>query len=306
MLNYFKKLSQVNIDKENLIIINFDGRMGNQMFQWALGRAYQKINGTMPIFDDSEETIKLGCFNLSKEIKTVKKPLWNKVLRKAIPIRNLRVKLTKLNFNIPILQEQAYYQFDTRFLTAKNTRYFKGYFQCEQYFKDVKDKLIDDFTLIKELNKANKQILEQIKSTNSISLHFRRGDYLKSSRWGVLTKTYYQKAIDLIVKETGITPTLFVFSDNLNWVKENVKFDYDTNYVGINSGKQGYFDLELMKNCKHNIIANSSFSWWAGYLNSNPNKIVIAPMPWRPFMKSKDEEFQLIPSDWRRIEAWNE
>ena len=288
------------------VIVRFDGRMGNQMFQWAFARAYEAKNGIMPIFDDSYETLKLQPFNLIKQIKTVKKPFINKILRKIIPIRNLRNKLTELKFKLPVIEEETYYKYEEKFLTTPPPAYFRGYFQCEKYFTGIRNILLDDFKLIKTLNKKNLQILEKIKSTNSISLHIRRCDYLKSSRWGVLDLNYYKNAIKIITDQTNEEPTLFIFSDDINWVKNNMPFEQETVYVDVNSGKQGYFDLELMKNCKHNIIANSSFSWWGGWLNENSEKIVVAPKPWRPFMKSTDEEYNLLPSDWQRCDAWKE
>ena len=301
MLNYFKKLSQVNIDKENLIIINFDGRMGNQMFQWAFARAYQAKNGIMPIFDDSLETLKLQPFNLLKTLKVVPKPFFNKFLRKTIPLRKLRNKLTEIKYTLPTTQEANFCTFEEKLLSIQAPAYIRGFFQTEKYFSNIRQELLEDFRLIKPLNKKNKEILEQINNTNSISVHFRRGDYLKArvaNIFGACSEEYYQKGIDEIASKLDKKPTIFVFSDDINWVKENITFKYDTVYVDANSGKQGFFDLELMKNCKHNIIANSSFSWWGAWLNENPDKIVIAPTPW---LDNKDNN-DLIPEDWIKIE----
>lgn len=286
------------------VIVKLDGRMGNQMFQWAFARAYEAKNGILPILDDSYETLKLQQFQLINYIKTVNKPIVNKVLRKIIPIRNLRNKLTEIKFTLPVVQEEIYYKYEEKFLTIPPPAYFRGYFQCEKYYREIRPVLLEDFKLIKPLNKQNLQIFEKIKNTNSISLHIRRCDYLKSSRWGVLDLDFYKKAVQIIQDQNNAEPTLFIFSDDINWAKNNMKFKQETVYVDVNSGKQGYFDLELMKNCKHNIIANSSFSWWGGWLNKNPYKIVIAPRPWRPFMKSTEEEYNLLPQEWKRCDAW--
>ena len=288
--------------KDNQVIINFCGRMANQMFQWAFGRAYENKQGITPQFDDSEETLKLDCFNLKNNIELIKKPLWNKFLRKAILIRSLRNKVTKLKFNIPTIEENNFCQFQPDLLDNKAPVYFKGFFQTEKYFVDLREQLLKDFELVIPLNQENKEILDKIKSTESISVHFRRGDYTKkrvADKYGSCSVEYYKNATNLIAEKLDKKPTLFIFSDDINWVKENVKFDFDTVYVDVNTGKTGYFDLELMKNCKHNVIANSSFSWWGAWLNNNPEKIVVAPKIW---MKVLDNDFDIIPTSWIRIE----
>ncbi len=285
---------------DNNIIIKIDGRMGNQMFQWAFGRAFEAKNGISPVFDDSKETLKLGCFKMSKEIKTIKKPLWNTILRKTIPFRNLRNKVTELKFAIPHFEEEVMCLYQPNLFDVKSPAYIVGYFQSEKYFDSIKPQLQKDFQLTKSLNEANKKILEKIKNTNSVSIHFRRGDFLKSrvaAHFGNLGEQYYHDAVEYIAGNTTDPITLFVFSDDVNWVRENVKFGHETVYVDVNSGKQGYFDLELMKNCKHNIIANSSFSWWGGWLNENPDKIVVMPSPVRPHQPDYDR----IPDSWIKL-----
>ncbi len=287
--------------QDNQVIIKLDGRMGNQMFQWALARAYEAKNGILPLIDDSKETLKLGCFQLINTLKTVKKPLWNKFLRKTVPFRNLRNKWTELKFDLPVIKEEAFSKYTPSILEAKAPAYIQGFFQTEKYFANIREQLLKDFTINKELNKKNKDILEKIKNTNSISVHFRRGDYTKvrvSQYFGACSEEYYQKAIEIITSKTNIKPTLFIFSDDINWVKNNIKFKYDTEYVDINSGKHGFFDLELMKNCKHNIIANSSFSWWGGWLNENSDKIVVAPTPW---LQDENKNYDIINESWIKL-----
>ena len=290
------------MEDNNQVIVNFCGRMANQMFQWAFGKAYEVKQNVIPVFDDSEETLKLNCFKLNKYIKLIKKPLWNIILRKIILNRKLRNKITKLKFNIPIVEENNFCQYQPELLEQKSPVYFKGFFQTEKYFSELREHLLNDFELTIPLNKANQEILNKIQSCESISVHFRRGDYTKkrvADKYGSCSVNYYKNAIKLIAEKIDKKPTLFIFSDDINWVKENVKFEYDTIYVDVNTGKTGYFDLELMKNCKHNVIANSSFSWWGAWLNNNPNKIIIAPKTW---MKVLDNDYDIIPDSWIRIE----
>ena len=287
---------------KNQVIIRLKGRMANQMFQWAVGRAIFNKTGLEPLFDDSEETSKLTVFNIDFKKYAVKKPLRYKLFRKIIPIRNLRNKITKIQFDLPRYKEDSYYKYDANIFKITPPVYIDGYFQTAEYFKELRTQLLEDFKLRSPLDKKNQKMLKKIQNTDSISIHFRRGDYLKSSHWGTCSIDYYKNSIDLIAKEANITPTLFIFSDDTKWVKENVKFPYETIYVDINNSKHGFFDFELMKNCKYNIIANSSFSWWAAWLNENPSKIVVAPQPWRPKLL-KEFEYDLIPNEWRRVEA---
>jgi len=182
-------------------------------------------------------------------------------------------------------------------LTNRENICIQGFFQTEKYFSNIRNQILTDFTITKPLNKNNQQILEKIISTNSVSVHFRRGDYTKervAKIFGTCSENYYKKAIKIIQNKSEKNITLFIFSDDIKWVKNNIKFDNKTFFVDVNSGKQGIYDLILMKNCKHNIIANSSFSWWGAWLNENLNKIVIAPTPWMENTENND----LIPENW--------
>ena len=145
-------------------------------------------------------------------------------------------------------------------------------------------------------------MLEQIKSGTSVSMHFRRGDYLKARNqkvYGSCSMDYYKNAVKLMKEKIKEDFTLFIFSDDPIWVKKNANFDCKTVVVDINSGKHGWFDLELMKNCNHNIIANSSFSWWGAFLNENSEKIVVAPEYWQANFKSNSD---IIPENWYILE----
>lgn len=284
------------------VILKLDGRMSNQMFEWAFARGYEHKNGNLPFIDDSKETLKLSHFNLIKDLKTVKKPFGYGFLRKCVFIRALRNKFFKLSFKLPEINEENVYKYQEELLHTEAPKYINGYFQTEKYFSDIKEKIEADFTLKDKLNHKNKDMLEKIRSANSVAVHFRRGDYTKQriiKTFGYCSLDYYYNAVKLMKEKTTQPCTLFIFSDDIKWVKSNVKFDCETVYVDINSSKQGYYDLELMKNCKHNIIANSTFSWWGAWLNKNPEKIVIAPKTW---VKFQDNFYDLYPENWIKLE----
>jgi len=284
------------------IIVKLNGRLANQMFEWAFAKVLSQNSGKNVLIDDSEETLKLDCFKVFENIKTVEKSLKYKLFRKIIPFRNLRNKLTALNFDkMQNIQEECFCTFQQNLLEINKPCYIKGFFQSEKYFKNIREDLLKDFSLNVNLNEQNKKMLEKIQSTNSVSIHFRRGDYTKkrvADKYGSCSVEYYKNAVEYISNNNEKTITLFIFSDDIDWVRNNVKFDCETFYVDINSAKQGYFDLELMKNCKHNIIANSSFSWWGAWLNENESKIVVAPKWWMKDINTTDENIDIIPEGW--------
>lgn len=285
------------------MIVKSRGRMANQMFCWAFAKSLSKHSGVDFLIDDSSNTQKMFSFKCFEEYKkhSVHKNSIKSILRTIIPIPSLRNKISKEEFKMPHKEEEFFAKYQPELLEEKEPTYFTGFYQTHKYFDNFRDELIEDFSLNLPLNKKNKEVLEKIKSTESISVHFRRGDYMKARNaalFGSCSEEYYQNAIKSIVEKTGKTPTLFVFSDDIKWVRENIKFDYETVYVDVNNDKQGYFDLELMKNCKHNVIANSSFSWWGAWLNQNPEKVVVAPIMWLADFESNED---LIPSNWVKL-----
>lgn len=176
---------------------------------------------------------------------------------------------------------------------------FYGTWQSIEYFKPCADIIKQQFVFKAPTDAANKTIIEKIKSTNAVSLHIRRGDYLKShwqnSLHVIKDISYYKTAVAHIEANVS-NPAYFVFSDDMQWVKENLPLANCT-YVDYNTGKQSFVDMYLMSLCKHNIIANSTFSWWGAWLNSNTNKIVIMPNKW---MNDNDCS-GIFPAEWIKI-----
>ena len=148
---------------------------------------------------------------------------------------------------------------------------------------------------------ATQQLLSRITSENSVSIHIRRGDYINNSDYFSIPLSYYENAIDYIKKHVD-HPTFFVFSNDLNWAKKNfIIKDASITFVDVNQGKPDWRDMQLMSLCKHNIIANSTFSWWGAWLNDNPHKIVLAPTHW-DFIDPNSVN-KILPKEWVRIEA---
>lgn len=291
------------------------GGLGNQMFQYAFVYALSKKFSTDIVFDMSwfEEVKKdeklttrvfeLDIFNINYEIAT-KKDLEQVILpRHRSKIQKLLWDVFKIVKYKPVgnaLIQTSSYSFDKKLLNPPEYIYYEGFFQNEKYFKYLREDLIKNFTLNIPVDEKNQSILNKIIETNSASLHIRRGDYvtLESAKkfHGTCSLDYYRKAIAYIAKRVE-NPHFFLFSDDTDWVVENLKIEYPFTIVDFNQGK-GYLDLNLMKHCKHNIIANSSFSWWGAWLNENPNKIVIAPKKWHT---KKLKKCDIIPKSWIRL-----
>ncbi len=298
-----------------MLIIKFMGGLGNQMFQYAFGVALSHSTGKDVFFDPS----------WFEEIKSYKGPLGKRVYEleyfnikpkfvsqeeaqkhiNEIKVRNSYLpgflrhmfKIQKYKVLSDKVFEKEDNLYEPELLEFKGDRYYEGYFQDEEYFIQHRDEILQAFTLKAPLDDANAKMLEKIKNTNSVSLHMRRGDYLVlQETFGLCTLKYYKNAIEYMASKTE-NPHFFLFSDDIEWVRENLKINYPCTIVDINTPQTGFFDLELMKNCKHNIIANSSFSWWGAWLNKNPDRIIIAPKTW--FLKG--DRTNIVPKNWVKL-----
>jgi len=184
-------------------------------------------------------------------------------------------------------------------MQLRDNIYLDGFWGNEKYFIDIREILLEEFQLFNPSDEVNMKLAEQIGTCNSVAVHIRRGDYVTNpityKYHGLCSLDYYERAISEISKTTE-DPHFFMFSDDPRWVKENIKTNYPTTYITHNTPAQGHEDLNLMFKCKHNIIANSSFSWWGAWLNINPNKIVYAPSRWANNFSVNTRGF--LPENW--------
>jgi hypothetical protein len=179
----------------------------------------------------------------------------------------------------------------------RGNHFFNGYWQTEQYFKDIEQKVKDKFTFRESIiSERNKQLSTKMLETESISVHIRRGDYLKEDGWNISEGSYYDNAISYINNNVN-NPIFYFFSDDIEWCKAKFK-GANYHFIDWNKGNDSWQDMYLMTKCKHNIIANSSFSWWGAWLNANENKLVLAPSVWLPGFNQTDA----IPSFWIKID----
>ena len=277
-------------------IVKLMGGLGNQMFQYAFGKVIGADAYDLSWFEEvkkhpeaTQRTYELNFFNCCPKFLSSKDSLRLQKNNKFLQILGIRTKHS-------LIQENPVNVYNANLLTLKRG-IFEGYFQCAQYYDSVREQLLKEFIPQENISEKNKTILEKIKSTNSISLHVRRGDYLKLKHiHGICDLDYYQRAIEFITSKIK-NPHFFLFSDDIPWVEKNLKINFPYTVVDVNHGKDSAWDMWLMKNCQHNIIANSSFSWWGAWLNENPNKIIIAPKKW--FADGTVTE--IIPQDWERM-----
>lgn len=271
-----------------MITVKLAGRLGNQMFQYALAKKLSIIHNTTFDFNinyliESHYDYTLSVFN----VDDVKLNDTNTYLRKKL--FKIKRALGKINYIEP------HFCFDENVLKLSHAT-ITGYWQSERYFSDIREVLLKDFTP-KQLPSSSS--LDQIKQCNAISVHIRRGDYANNPAntafHGLIDITWYQEAINIIQANTK-SPSFFFFSDDIEWVKENFAPQNNFHFITPSPEELSYQDMYLMSQCKHNIIANSTFSWWGAWLNQNPNKIVIAPKRW--FVNKDMDTKDIIPASW--------
>lgn len=296
-----------------MIILKLNGGLGNQMFQYAFARYLQELYGE-PIRictvgynkDTSGREYSLQNFQLEDIIVPPRYVQWMDAivlkLKTILYTRNSEDMLHGEN-NFQILSGKGLYVTNDLFnyykivKCNKKNKYISGFYQSEKFFYPVKEKIKTYFKINVEPSKANKQLIKELKSCNSVCVHIRRGDYVNTG-WtpylSVCNEEYYKSAMDVVASKTK-DPIFYVFSnssEDIQWIKENYHFKYNVRYVDLNN--PDYEEIRLMYSCHHFILSNSSFSWWASYLTKSKDKIVVAPGKWHNMLEAKD----IYQDDW--------
>ena len=286
-----------------MVIVKIIGGLGNQMFQYAYAKALQQKGHEVKIDISAFETYKLhGGYQLNKynidldssikdeNDKFYKNTFFYKVLRRFGMDLSRRIKEKSLLF-------------DKKLLEIDDNSYLDGYFQCEKYFKDIREIILKQFTINQDISNYTKEIKNKIQnSQNSCSLHIRRGDFVNSTNiniHGACDIEYYKKAMKYL-EEKVENINYFIFSDDIEWVKENLAIQ-NAIYIDSKEKRIPHEDIYLMSLCKNNIIANSSFSWWGAWINRNENKIVIAPKRWFADDKLENQSKDIVCESWVKI-----
>lgn len=257
------------------------GRLGNQMFQYAALKGiaekhkYEFIVPPKSLFGTIDQCVKesnvsiYDCFKLTslKNVGTV---------------------------DFSTIEESHFHFDENLFKSCPDNINLMGYFQTEKYFKHIRNEILSDFEFLDQIQDTVNSFLNQYKNVEKVSVHVRRTDYVEKSQFHPLQSLdYYYRAMN-----SFNDVMFFVFSDDIQWCKEQDIFNAKN--IIFPSFNDQYIDFCMMSMCDHNIIANSSYSWWASYLNKNPNKKIIAPSVWFGFHCNLDD---LYMDDWMVLQS---
>lgn len=285
------------------------GGLGNQMFQYAAARALAirlnvNVKLDLTFLEDRKpkenftfRNFELNCFNTNFEIAS--KEDISKFRRKS----KLQIIFSSLTGKaIPYHFYEQNSNFSSLFNTLPSHTLLEGYWQTERYFLNIRPLLLKEFVWHSISDQIDTEVCRAVKNSNSVSIHVRRGDYVNNthinSHHGTCNLNYYKQAIQHM-NDLVDSPKFFMFSDDIEWVRKEFNFLESCVFVSNNNKENNNRDMMLMSLCKHNIIANSSFSWWGAWLNRNVSKVIIAPKLW--FMEPSRNTSDLIPAQWIKI-----
>jgi hypothetical protein len=295
-----------------VIIVKLQGGLGNQMFQYAFGKALAHTRRTSLLIDDSFYHQELNNVD-KREIELALFP----GLKLAFADRWLASSFYQYNRwdnrlrkwlggkKRTLVREQNF-RYDAGFHRLPGSLLLDGFFQTERYFAECQQLIADTFRFPAFAPAdPNTAFLRHIETSRSVSVHVRRGDYVKfastNAIHGTCSPAYYKNAIGKVLGQFP-DARFFFFSDDPDWVNENLaQGDAAGTVITLNTGKDSWKDMSLMSRCQHHIIANSSFSWWGAWLNQSKEKTVIAPEKWfrttDPFYDTTD----LLPAGWIKL-----
>jgi hypothetical protein len=297
-----------------MIIVRLLGGLGNQMFQYAAGRALSVRHNTTlkldltclldrsPRENYAYRDYALGIFNIRESFATPQE-IARCVGNYSNPVQRWLFKARRKIGMTPKYLIEIPYQFTPGFLRAPADSYLDGYWQNEKYFKEIESTIRREFSLKESLSEDSKPLADQIQTSNSICLHVRRGDLVfnpvTSQYHGVCAIEYFMQAVSLIAARVA-KPQFFIFSDDVEWCQAEMRLDFPNAIVPNEFAMPTLSDhFQLMTLCKHFIISNSSYSWWGAWLSENPNKIVIAPRKW--LNRADIDTSDVTPPEWLRI-----
>lgn len=297
-----------------MIIVKLMGGMGNQMFQYAFGLYLSRKNNTPLkldlnfLLDRSPKKnfvyrdFDLGVFSVSETNLASLKDVAYYSGERSSGFSDLLVR-AKRKLSKPLHLLDYSMDFIPSYKELSGNLYLEGYFQSFRYFIDIEPEIRKEFRFADPVLDSSKELMNKIFSCESVCLNVRRADFVDenigSNVQGFVGTEYYLRALEKL-KEKIKTPELFVFSDDVVWCKENLRFDVPVHFVD-HSHKGVKFSnyLQLMTLCKHYIIPNSTFAWWAAWLNVSPSKIVVCPKKW--FSDDTKDTSDLTPETWIRI-----
>ncbi|MDJ1469750.1 alpha-1,2-fucosyltransferase [Cytophagaceae bacterium DM2B3-1] len=291
-----------------MIIVRLNGGLGNQLFQYALGKALSILHQAplkldITWYKKGIRQYELKYFDINENIATE-----DDISATTRITQSWKNRLDR-NLIQPLLPyykkhivEEKQFNFDPNILKVNSSAYLNGYWQNEKYFKSIEAQLRKDLRFKEPLDEQNRIYSNLISQKTAISLHVRRGDYVSNSEYqqifGTCDIDYYKKAISWIADRV-IDPHFFLFSDDIPWIIENLDIPFPFTIIDHNKGDKSYRDMQLMSLCKHHIIANSTFSWWGAWLNPSKEKKIIAPKKWTNVDHERSN--YIIPANWHKI-----
>jgi Glycosyl transferase family 11 len=284
-----------------MIVVRIVGGLGNQMFQYALGRNLSIRTGQSLRLDiHTPNANHLGAFGL-QEFRIVgsfvgvaeNRLIWRPLARASATFHRERFLL---------VQREKTLAFHPGVLGIRGSAYLCGYWQSEKYFSEIGPILRSDFTPKADVDDFDERLLAQMSSEQSVAVHIRRGDYIGDPRvtatHGICGTDYYESARQLMTERLG-NPCFYIFSDDRDWARITLRGWSSTRVVDHHPITARMEDFRLMRGCRHFIIANSSFSWWAAWLAETADQVVVAPRRWfaDPTLISVD----IVPQRWTRL-----
>ncbi len=280
-----------------MIIVQLAGGTGNQMFQYAAGRALaERVQAPLRVDVGAFATrspavtprhYALSPFSAAPGIATPSE------------LRVFRLR-ARLGLASQLVERGRFY--DPAFEQAGKYTYLIGHWHTERYFASLAPLIRQAFTVRQPPNPRSAALLEKICRPGTVSVHVRRGDYITNTvaamHHGVLSLEYYARAAALMLEKIP-QPHFYVFSDEPHWAKEALRLPGPMSVIDLHGPDEGHEDLRLMRACHHHIIANSSFSWWGAWLSEYQDKIVIAPRQW--FRSAEVDTHDFCPAEWIRL-----
>jgi hypothetical protein len=292
-----------------MIIATIQGGLGNQLFCYAAARAAAHRLGCVLRFDlcdyrdnkDREFALEryhiVGRESTDQEFRPYREMMRHTLKNRILNKVGYRRRCGKYR-----IFKQNGFGYDPDILSIRPHTLLRGAFQCERFFEDVSEIIRSEFIPKEEPDSVNREISHRICDSNSVCIHVRRTDYITDARYANIIRpcsiAYYMQALDRM-NDSIEDPTYFVFSDEPDWCRANLDFNRKVYYIDANGPGEPWKDLHLISQCRHHIIANSTFSWWGAWLAQHAEQKVIAPGVW---LIAKDlDSSQVVPPRWMRI-----
>lgn len=290
------------------VIARIEGGLGNQLFQYATARTLaDRLDCELTLDlrgleENGDRPFQLDHYRIRAAVASSEElaelPEW-----RASRWRRMRSSFSQwvpLLSSYPVFWPRGF-AFDRRFECISRPAYLVGYWQTEKYFVWNRSRLLQDIQLVTPLP-PHTPLLDEIRAANSVALHIRRGDYVSNPAaakfHGLCDLTYYHAAINLL-KNRFKDIQIVVFSDEPAWACDNLHLELPTIFVDANPPDSGHLDLELMRHCRHHVVANSSFSWWGAWLCERAGQMVCAPRRW--FADPRTDISDVVPASWIQL-----